>query len=95
MLADGLAEVLNSAVSSAGLLFASLAGDDGLAPPAAAAGPPNLIASFGFHVWSCGRLVPGEVCLAEPVGFSAAGDGADLSVGLAAGFLGVDDDPGD
>lgn len=33
----------------------------------AAAGPPSLIPSFGFHVWSLGKLVPGDVCLPCPV----------------------------
>lgn len=31
-----------------------------------AAGPSNLIPSFGFHVSSLGKLVPGDVCRAEP-----------------------------
>jgi len=36
------------------------------AAPAAAAGPPNLMESLGFHVWSRGKAVPGEVCRAAP-----------------------------
>ena len=50
----------------------------------AAAGAPNFIESLGFHVWSLGRLVPGEVCRAEVVGSSTGVLG-----GFPVGVVGV------
>lgn len=57
-----------------------------LAAPAAAAGPPNLIASFGFHVLSFGIAVPGDVCLAAPV---VEGDGDLFDLGMNCVALGL------
>ena len=37
-----------------------------------AAGPPILMPSCGFHVWSFGKLVPGDVCRAD---FAVVGKG--------------------
>lgn len=41
-------------------------------------GPPIEMPSFGFHVWSLGNCVPGEVCLTWPVAGCCGGGGAGL-----------------
>lgn len=58
----------------------------------AAPGPSNLIPSCGFHDLSLGKLVPGEVCLADP-GFGGVGGrgaaGLDFWGGGGGGLFGL------
>lgn len=57
---------------------------------APAAGLAKLIESLGFHVWSFGKVVPGEVCLAWPDtadGVGAADLGLDWTCGLGTNWV--------
>lgn len=81
-----------AALSLGSGLYAEAEADDAAPAPlaVAAAGPPVLIPSFGFHVWSLGYWVPGEVCLACPVaGCCEEGEAVgDLRAALGADFGG-------